>query len=534
MKRYEMIVIGAGPAGLSAACVAAEAGMDVVVFDENQRPGGQLFKQIHKFFGSREHQAGIRGVKIGENLLESAKNAGVKVVLGATVLGIYKNKELAVRFGGAVHNYKADAVVIAAGASENMMTFDGWTKPGVMGAGAAQTLMNLHGVRPGKRVLTVGSGNVGLVVSFQLLQAGCDVVAIIDAAPRIGGYGVHAAKLARMGIPFHTSHTIVKALGGDFVDGAVIAETDEAFAPKPGTEKNLDVDTICIAVGLSPMSRLADNAGCDIVYDGAKGGYVPLLSDEGETSLSGIFCAGDVCGIEEASSAMIQGKIAAAAAARDLGYLSGEDFIQKTGEYKDSLKKIRSGMFGPESKGRADIARTDEGYPLSRSLLQRGFIADDEVTGFPSIAHGGGTRAVIECTQNIPCDPCQDICPQGCIEVGENITSLPALTGNKECIGCGLCVGVCSGQAIFLINDDFEAGYGTVGLPYEFLPLPEKGAVGRALDRSGKEICDAVVVETVNSKAMGKTPMLVMKVPTASLAGARFFRADADGARKGG
>jgi thioredoxin reductase/Fe-S-cluster-containing hydrogenase component 2 len=533
MKRYEMIVIGAGPAGLSAACIAAEAGMDVVVFDENQRPGGQLFKQIHKFFGSREHQARIRGIKIGENLLESAKNLGVKVVLGATVLGIFKNKEVSVRLEGEVRNYKADSILIATGAAENMMTFDGWTKPGVMGAGAAQTLMNLHGVKPGERILMVGSGNVGLVVSFQLLQAGCEVVAIVDAAPRIGGYGVHASKLARTGIRFYTSHTIVKALGEESVEGAVIAEVDGSFTPKPGTEKALDVDTICIAVGLSPMSQLADNAGCEMVYDGAKGGYVPILSEDGETSLKGIFCAGDVCGIEEASSAMIQGKIAAAAAARDLGYLSEKDFLEKTGEYKGSLKKIRAGMFGPGSKGRADIVKTDEGYPLSQSLLKNGFVADDETKDFPSFSHGGGIRVVMECTQNIPCDPCQDACPQGCIKVGRDITLLPSLHTDKKCTGCGLCVGACSGQAIFLINDTFEEGYGTVGLPYEFLPLPEKGDAGRALDRSGREVCDAVVVDVRNSKAMDKTPMLVMKVPKAELGRARFFKPGAGSMGKG-
>ncbi len=99
-------------------------------------------------------------------------------------------------------------MVIATGAAENMVPFEGWDLPGVIGAGAAQTMMNLHGVQPGERILMVGSGNVGLVVSFQLLQAGCQVVSVIDAAPRVGGYGVHAAKVARTGVPFYLSHTV--------------------------------------------------------------------------------------------------------------------------------------------------------------------------------------------------------------------------------------------------------------------------------------------------------------------------------------
>lgn len=101
-----------------------------------------------------------------------------------------------------MHHVKGDTILIATGASENMITFRGWTKPGVIGAGAAQTMMNLQYVKPGKRILMLGSGNVGLVVSYQLMQAGCEVVVVVDAAPRIGGYGVHAAKLARMGVPF--------------------------------------------------------------------------------------------------------------------------------------------------------------------------------------------------------------------------------------------------------------------------------------------------------------------------------------------
>ena len=106
---------------------------------------------------------------------------------------------------------KGDAILVATGASENMVTFPGWTLPGVIGAGAAQTMMNLHHIKAGEKILMLGTGNVGLVVSFQLMQAGCEVVALVDAAPRVGGYGVHAAKVARLEVPFYLSHTIVKS-----------------------------------------------------------------------------------------------------------------------------------------------------------------------------------------------------------------------------------------------------------------------------------------------------------------------------------
>ena len=137
MKRYELIVIGAGPAGLSAAITAGKAGMEVAVFDENAGPGGQLFKQIHKFFGSRANHAKERGFRIGKKLLEEAEEAGVSVFLNAVVLGIFDEKEIMVKIGDEIDHYKGDSIVIASGAAENMIPFKGWDKPGVMGAGAS-------------------------------------------------------------------------------------------------------------------------------------------------------------------------------------------------------------------------------------------------------------------------------------------------------------------------------------------------------------------------------------------------------------
>jgi ferredoxin len=265
-------------------------------------------------------------------------------------------------------------------------------------------------------------------------------------------------------------------------------------------------------------------------YDPAKGGYVPVLNAEGGSSVPGIYCAGDMAGIEEASSAMIQGRIAGAAIARDLGYLTEEDFEARASEYRASLSGIRAGMFAPGMKGRTDITDTDEGFPLSRSLLARGYLDDADGGVFPSIDPSGGMHPVIECTQNIPCDPCQDVCPKGCILVEGSITALPKLDRDKKCSGCALCVGACSGQAIFLVDETYEEGYGTVGLPYEFLPLPAAGDTGTALGRDGAPVCAATVVEVRDGKAMDRTPMLVMKVPAGEIGRARFFRPDAPGA----
>ncbi len=527
MKRYDLIIIGAGPSGLSAAIEAGKRGMSVIVFDENERPGGQLFKQIHKFFGSKEHKAKIRGFVIGQQLLDEAAKAGVEVRLSATVIGMYPQHEVVVKIGQGVEHFKGDAIIVATGAAENMVTFDGWTLPGVIGAGAAQTMMNLHGIRPGKRILMLGSGNVGLVVAFQLMQAGCQVEALVDAAPRVGGYGVHASKVARTGVPFYLSHTIKKAEGTDHVTGATIAQVDSHFQFIPGTEKHFDVDTICLAVGLSPMSQLLKMAGCQMDNSGKGGGQIPVVDESGATSVPGIYAVGDVAGIEEASSAMIEGRMAGIKAAEYLGFEAQESGDAEFEKNVQALDGLRQGMFAPQNRGKK-IELTEEGIPVSENLLTHGFVADDEIGRFPGVTHRAGVHPVMECTQNIPCNPCQDACKNGCISIGKNITNLPFVVEGKKCIDCGMCVASCSGQAVFLVDEDTGGGHAQVTLPYEFLPLPKKGDMGKGLSRSGRPICDAKVVRVRTGKAFDHTALVTIEVPADMAMKARFFRADGE------
>ena len=352
MRRYEMICVGAGPAGLAAAVEAARHGVQVVVFDENERPGGQLFKQIHKFFGSREHRAMERGFNIGNSFLDEAKNLGVEVSLNSVVLGIYENGALNVMIGDHIEQVMGQKTVVATGAAENMIPFPGWTLPGVIGAGAAQTMANIHGIRPGNDILMVGSGNVGVIVSYQMMQAGSRVAAVIDAAPKIGGYAVHAAKIARVGVPFMMSHTIKEAHGKDRVEGATVIQVDESWKPIAGTEKRFDVDTICIAVGLNPMIQLLRMAGCKMAYVPTLGGRIPAHDINQQTSIPNIYVAGDISGIEEASTAIIEGRIAGLAIAHKLGYLEEKSFKEERERQYRSMQGLRSGSHG-DARGRA-------------------------------------------------------------------------------------------------------------------------------------------------------------------------------------
>ncbi len=341
-----MICVGAGPAGLAAAMEAARNGVDVVVFDENDRPGGQLFKQIHKFFGSEEHRAKERGFNIGYSFLEEARELGVEVSLNSVVLGIYENRAMNVMRQGRIEQVRAEMVLVATGASENMIPFPGWTLPGVIGAGAAQTIANIHGIKPGQNLLMVGSGNVGLVVAYQMLQAGCQVAAVIDAAPRIGGYGVHAAKLSRFGVPFFMSHTIKEAHGSERLEGATIIQVDEAWKPIAGTERRFELDTVCIAVGLNPMTQLLQMAGCQMAHVPPLGGRIPAHDLNQETSIGGIYIAGDASGIEEASTAIIEGRIAGLAISHRLGYMDETSFLKQRDQQLQNMAGLRSGSHG--------------------------------------------------------------------------------------------------------------------------------------------------------------------------------------------
>lgn len=150
MKRYDLIVVGAGPSGLSAAIEAAKRELKVVIFDENEKPGGQLFKQIHKFFGSKEHTAKVKGFVIGQQLLDEVNQNVVEVKLNSTVIGLYQDKDVVVKIKEKIYHYKGDVIIIA-DVTENIVTFSGWTLLGIIGAGAAQTMMNIYGILPGKK-----------------------------------------------------------------------------------------------------------------------------------------------------------------------------------------------------------------------------------------------------------------------------------------------------------------------------------------------------------------------------------------------
>jgi len=344
VKNVDILIVGGGPAGLCAAKAAASQGATVLICERDAKPGGQLVKQTHKFFGSRKQYAGDRGIHIGDFLLSEAENSdNVEIMTETTVIGYYDDDIILAERDDEIFKINPKKVIIATGAAEDFLSFPGNDLPGVYGAGAVQTLMNVEGVIPGERVLMIGASNIGLIVSYQLAQAGVEVAAVVRRSPTIGGYLVHASKIRRIGIPVRTEHTIKEAYGNGKVEGAIIYKVDENKQAIPGSEEDIKCDTICLAVGLSPLAELCWQAGCKMAYIGDLSGHVPIVDKFLTTSNPKVYVAGDAAGVEEASSAMVEGRLAGYSAVLSLGYGNKDELAKLQQDALDELVELRAG-----------------------------------------------------------------------------------------------------------------------------------------------------------------------------------------------
>jgi len=329
-----------------AAKEAGATGASVLILERSHVPGGQLVKQTHMFFGSKGQYASYRGFDISDILLgEISTMPNVTLSLNATALAVYDDGIWAAETETGYTKIHPKAVVVATGAGEKSLPFPGNDLPGVYGAGAVQTLMYQYGIKPASRVIMLGAGNIGLIVSYQLLQAGVEVLAVAEGGSKIGGYLVHAAKLRRMGVPILTQHSVKLAAGQEKLESVILWELDDKWQGITGTEKVYNADVLCVAVGLSPLSELLWQLGCKMIYVRDLGGYVPYRDAGMATSCENIFVAGDVCGIEEASAAMVEGRLAGLSAAKYLGF-STPDFEIKHGDFLAQLDSLRRGHTG--------------------------------------------------------------------------------------------------------------------------------------------------------------------------------------------
>jgi len=459
-----VLIIGGGPAGMSAAIQLGQRGIHTLLIDDKARLGGKLVLQTHRFFGSiNAVYAGTRGIDIATRLENQVRELPeVEVWLDSTALAVFSDGKVGVLRGGEEYVLvQPQALLVAAGAREKSLAFRGNTLPGVYGAGAFQTLVNRDLVRAAERLFIVGGGNVGLIAGYHALQAGIEVVGLVEALPECGGYKVHRDKLHRMGVPVYTSHTILSANGTEHVESVTVAQVDPQFRPIPGTEKSFACDTVLIAVGLDPVNEFY-----------VKAQEFGLLA----------FAAGDAEEIAEASAAMFSGKIKGLEVARALGQDVGE--------------------IPPDWYRTAEILRSKPGAVVPRE----------------EPAEAAGVMPVFHCSQEIPCNPCTSVCSQAAIYIDpDDIRRVPEFIGaqiGKQCIGCEKCVTICPGLAITLVDYRKDQQNPTVTIPYEFLRESiQPGQHVTVLDTEGAALGNVIVSRVRAAKANDRTLLVQVTAP---------------------
>ncbi len=460
-----VLILGAGPAGLSAAIELGKKGVDTLLVDDKDRVGGKLLLQTHKFFGSVEDcHAGVRGVDIARMLEDELSTLkSVRLMLLTTACAVFSDGKAGLLSGDRYLLVSFDRLLTATGAREKSLPFPGCTLPGVYGAGAFQTLVNRDLVKAAGKLFVIGGGNVGLIAAYHAIQAGIQVAGLAEACPECGGYRVHEDKIRRLGVPVYTSHTVLRADGDTSLKKVTIAEVDRKFKAVPGTEKAFEVDTLLVAVGLNPVDEFFRKA--------REFGFKA-------------WAAGDAEEIAEASSAMFSGKIAGLTILNSLEGRSGFEtrpyfHIPEEWEQKAEILKSRPGRTIPD---------TGEERP-------------------------GKVFPRIHCVQEIPCNPCVTSCPKLSIRIpDESLTGLPEFSG--ECSGCGSCVAICPGLAITLVDFRENEELPLVTFPFEmgkqFLSIGQNYPI---TDLNGRLIGSGEFVKSREVKKIRDTILAVFRIP---------------------
>jgi sarcosine oxidase, subunit alpha len=456
----DVLIMGGGPAGLSAAIELASHGIKIIIADDKKILGGKLTLQTHNFFGSsKECYAGIRGTNIAKTLVEKIKKiSNIKIWLNSPVVGVFSDKRIGVNKNGNYALVNPKIFLVAAGARERALAFPGCDLPGVYGAGAFQTLVNRDLIKPANKLFILGGGNVGLIAAYHALQAGINVIGLSEALPECGGYKVHLDKIKRLGIQVHTSNTILEAVGNNKVEKITTVKVDQNFKPLSGTEKQFKIDTLLIAVGLTPIN--------EILIKAKKFGIKT-------------YSAGDADVIAEASSAIFGGKIIGCQILKDMKYN-----IEIPTEWHNFAQILKS--------------RPGKIINLKKKIETKNLI-------YP----------IIRCTQEIPCDPCVNACSKKSIKLsGKSIINLPSFSG--ECVGCGKCVAVCPGLAITLVDENYDTKKKTakVIIPWELSDSRLKiNDIKTTTGYEGEIIGKGKVIDIKNAKWQDKRKLVHMEVP---------------------
>ena len=354
----ELLVVGAGPAGLTAAATAAEHGVDVLLLDERKIAGGQYFKQPYRHGGAAPSLEGDRQIADGRALIERALQSGAKLESGVDVWGAFAPREFAVFDGSGSKIYQPAQVIVATGAYERGLPLPGWTLPGVMTTGAAQTLLRSYGVLPGNRILVAGNGPLNMQVALELKRAGADVASVVELAGRPGLSQIPAALRMAFSAPGITrdGRQILKGLRSldvpviygqcltsiEQIDDGLQAVIGEPGDDRVSGKRSFDVDVVCMGYGFQPNNEILRILGCRHRWDEARGTLVTERSVDCETSVSGVYAIGDCCGLGGAHAAQKEGIIAAVAAIRSLGVDVSRQLAREERHARSGLQRDRA------------------------------------------------------------------------------------------------------------------------------------------------------------------------------------------------
>jgi D-hydroxyproline dehydrogenase subunit alpha len=330
-ERPEILVIGAGPAGLAAAIAARRAGAGVTVVDERPVPGGQYFKQVT--VESTDIAAPDRQHEEGARLIAEAKDAGVGIRSGVEIWGAFGARELIGTEGGFLRRFAPERLIVATGAYERGVPLPGWTLPGVMTTGAAQTLWRSYRRLVGRRVLIAGNGPLNLQVASELRAGGAEIAAVVEIAtvsplkvlPDFLGMLAASPGLVLEGLGYRRRLTGVPMIYGAAVrriekeEGGLIAHVGP-YPEGDGGGQRFAVDAVCLGYGFQPAGEILRALGCRHVFDAARGQFAAVRDEEGRTSVAGVFSLGDCTGLGGARAALAEGVIVGNAAAADLGH----------------------------------------------------------------------------------------------------------------------------------------------------------------------------------------------------------------------
>jgi len=443
--KTRVVIVGAGPAGLAAREELLKHNIENIVIDNNDKIGGQFLMQTHQFFFFEKEKkfGGMRGFDIAKTLAGENHDG---IFLDSTVWDLLEGKRIAIKNinNDEIYYIDTEYLVVATGAVPFLPTFENDDLPGVYTAAVVQKMMNNEFTLLGKNVLSVGAGNIGYLTSYQLMQAGANVKAILEAMPNEGGFPVQANRVRRLGIPILLSTILLKAIPNKdhtSITGAVVADC-ENFKPIKGTERIIDgIDAINICTGL-----VSDDQ---------------LLVKGKEIFGRHVYGAGDSIRIGEGTSAVLRGKQVAFEILDDMNQVFNYDeYLSVSKEYIDSQQhpiKIIDKPFAPS---------------LER-MNEKPFV-------------------LIDCLYGFACNPCEFACPHGAIT--KNSTSTVPHIDFEKCVGCMECVYQCPGLAIFGYN---------IKKNWLFLPIEyevEKDSEVFLVDNNGQKLGEGIIEKVLKKK----------------------------------